>query len=83
MGDTVREQLRGRGVYLAFTGGCAALAASRMTLKGVYYEDLGMPEAIWAIECTELPLTVAIDAKGNDLFRDVRLASEKLFAEMF
>ncbi|NLO78445.1 MAG: fumarate hydratase, partial [Methanomicrobiales archaeon] len=29
------------------------------------------------------PLTVAIDAKGNDLFRDVRLASEKLFAEMF
>ena len=83
MGDTVREQLRGRAVYLAFTGGCAALAASRMTLKGVYFEDLGMPEAIWAIECNELPLTVAIDAEGNDLFRDVRLASEKIFSEMF
>ena len=83
MGDTVREELRSRGVYLAFTGGCAALAASRMTLKGVFFEDLGMPEAVWAIECRELPLTVAIDAEGNDLFRDVRLRSEKIFNEMF
>lgn len=83
MGDTVREELRGRGVYLAFTGGCAALAASRMTLKGVFFEELGMPEAVWAIECNELPLTVAIDANGKDLFRDVRIASEKIFHEMF
>lgn len=83
MGDTVREELRGRGVYLAFTGGCAALAASRMTLKGVFFEDLGMPEAVWAIECRELPLTVAIDAEGNDLFRDVRQHAQKVFDEMF
>jgi len=83
MGDTVREELRGRGVYLAFTGGCAALAASRMTLKGVFFEDLGMPEAVWAIECRELPLTVAIDAEGNDLFRDIRRRAEKTFDKMF
>lgn len=83
MGDTVREELRGRGVYLAFTGGCAALAASRMTLKGVFFEDLGMPEAVWAIECRDLPLTVAIDAEGGDLFRDVRLQAEKIFDKMF
>jgi len=83
MGDTVREELRGRGVYLAFTGGCAALAASRMTLKGVFFEDLGMPEAVWAIECRDLPLTVAIDAEGNDLFRDVRLRAQRAFDEMF
>lgn len=83
MGDTVREQLRGRGVYLAFTGGCAALAASRMTLAGVFFEDLGMPEAVWAIECRDLPLTVAIDAEGNDLFRDVRIRAQRAFDEMF
>lgn len=83
MGDTVREELRGRAVYLAFTGGCAALAASRMTLKGVFFEDLGMPEAVWAIECRDLPLTVAIDAEGNDLFRDVRLRAQRAFDEMF
>ena len=71
MGKTVREQLRGRGVYLAFTGGCAALASARMTLKGVSYEDLGMAEAVWAIELDHLPLVVGIDAHGNDIFGSV------------
>ena len=68
MGTTVREQLNGKGVYLAFTGGCAALASSHMTLKGVFFEDLGMAEAVWAIELDRLPLVVGIDAHGNDIF---------------
>jgi fumarate hydratase subunit beta len=68
MGSLVREQLRNRGVYLAFTGGCAALASSHMTLKGIFFEDLGMAEAIWIIELNHLPLVVGIDSKGNDLF---------------
>jgi len=79
MGAAVREQLKGRGVYLAFTGGCAALAASHMPLKGVYYEDLGMAEAVWIIELDHLPLTVGIDAKGNDIFEAVRVAAGKAF----
>ena len=72
MGNSVREQLQHRGVYLAFTGGCAALASSHMTLVGVFYEDLGMAEAIWAIKLDHLPLVVGIDAHGNDIFREVR-----------
>jgi fumarate hydratase subunit beta len=68
MGPQVVEQLRGRGVYLAFTGGCAALAATHMHLKGVFYKDLGMAEAVWAIELDHLPLVVGIDAAGGDLF---------------
>jgi fumarate hydratase subunit beta len=72
MGAAVREQLRGRGVYFAFTGGCAALAASHMTLKGVFFEDLGMAEAVWAIELDRLPLVVGIDAHGNDVFEVTR-----------
>lgn len=71
MGPQVVGQLRGRGVYLAFTGGCAALAATRMHLKGVFYPDLGMAEAIWAIELDHLPLVVGIDAAGGDLFAAV------------
>ena len=39
MGALVREQLKNRGVYLAFTGGCAALASSHMTLKGEFFPD--------------------------------------------
>lgn len=71
MSPEVVEQLRGRGVYLAFTGGCAALAAARMKYAGVYFEDLGMAEAIWVFELDALPLTVGIDAHGGDLFGEV------------
>jgi fumarate hydratase subunit beta len=68
IGVRVREQLKNRGIYLAFTGGCAALASSHMTQKGVFFEDLGMAEAIWIIELDRLPLVVGIDAQGNDIF---------------
>ena len=71
MGSRVVDQLRGRGVYLALTGGCAVLAASRMSLQGVYFEDLGMAEAIWIVELDCLPLVVGIDSRGGDLFGTV------------
>lgn len=83
MGPEVVEQLRGRAVYLALTGGCAALAAARMTLKGVYFEDLGMAEAVWVIKADHLPLTVGIDAHGGDLFRAVREKAKTQFHQRF
>ena len=79
MGATVRKQLAGKGVYLAFTGGCAALASSHMTLKGVFYEDLGMAEAVWAIELDRLPLVVGIDSHGADIFEAAREHAEAAF----
>jgi fumarate hydratase subunit beta len=82
MGREVAEQLFGRGVYLAFTGGCAALAASRMQLKGVYFEDLGMAEAVWEIELDRLPLVVGIDSRGGDLFDQVMRKASMRFHEM-
>ncbi|MCX6696044.1 MAG: fumarate hydratase C-terminal domain-containing protein [Methanoregula sp.] len=81
MGSLVREQLRNRGVYLAFTGGCAALASSHMTLRGVHFEDLGMAEAVWVIELDRLPLVVGIDAGGNDIFLSVRENAKKAFEQ--
>jgi fumarate hydratase subunit beta len=79
MGATVRNQLAGKGVYLAFTGGCAALASSHMTLRGVFFEDLGMAEAVWAIELDRLPLVVGIDAHRNDIFDAARKNAEGAF----
>jgi fumarate hydratase subunit beta len=81
MGNLVREQLKNRGVYLAFTGGCAALASSHMTLRGVHFEDLGMAESVWVIELDRLPLVVGIDAHGNDIFLSVRENAKKAFDE--
>ena len=79
MSSEVVEQLSGRGVYLALTGGCAVLAASRMTLRGVYYEDLGMAEAIWIIEADRLPLVVGIDSRGGDLFGGIEREAKLQF----
>ena len=81
MGSLVREQLNGRGVYLAFTGGCAALAASHMTLRGVHFAELGMAEAVWVIELDRLPLVVGIDAQGNDIFEAVKTKAARAFEQ--
>ena len=79
MGATVKKQLNGRGVYFAFTGGCAALASSHMTLMDVFFEDLGMAEAVWAINLDRLPLVVGIDSNGNDIFGAARTHAEEAF----
>jgi fumarate hydratase subunit beta len=71
MSADVSGLMRDRAVYLACTGGCAVLAASRMELKGVYFEDLGMAEAIWILEFDHIPLVVGMDSHGQNLVEDV------------
>lgn len=83
MGPVVRDQLLGRGIYLAFTGGCAALAASRMTVGGVYFPELGMAEAVWVLNFDKVPLVVGIDARGNDLFWEVARKAKLEFSATF
>jgi fumarate hydratase subunit beta len=69
-------------VYLAFTGGAAAIGAEAVTdVKGVMWLDLGMAEAVWTLELFELgPLIVAIDAHGNSLYEKVAQETEKNLA---
>lgn len=57
-------------------GGCAALYAEKIkNVIGVYWEDLGIPEAMWVMEVEELgPIYVTIDAKGENLY-DLRRKS--------
>jgi fumarate hydratase subunit beta len=50
-----------------------------MTLKGVFFKELGMAEAVWIIELDHLPLVVGIDAHGNDIFESVRARANKEF----
>jgi fumarate hydratase subunit beta len=60
-------------VYLAFTGGAAVQGAEGIReVRGVEWLDLGMPEAMWIMEVKGFgPLTVAIDAHGNSLYKRV------------
>ncbi|PWR75782.1 FumA C-terminus/TtdB family hydratase beta subunit [Methanospirillum stamsii] len=83
MSAQVRNELKGRAVYFAFTGGCANLAAACMTLTGVHYKDLGMAEAVWEIKLDKLPLTVAMDAHGGDLFAVVDEHAHEVFQGMY
>lgn len=57
-------------VYLAFTGGAAALAADNIVgVEEMFWEDLGLPEALWVLKVEDFgPLTVAVDTSGNDLY---------------
>jgi fumarate hydratase subunit beta len=80
MGEkTTRAMAKHGAVYGAFTGGAAVLAARAIkNVKGAVWLDLGMPDAMWVLEVDELgPLLVAIDSRGNNLYRDVAEQAEK------
>ncbi|MDD4249418.1 MAG: FumA C-terminus/TtdB family hydratase beta subunit [Methanosarcina sp.] len=80
----VSESMTDRCVYLAYTGGCAALAAELIKeVKTVHWLDLGMPEAVWVLRVEKFgPLIVGIDTKGKDIFAEVREKAEKVLEEM-
>jgi fumarate hydratase subunit beta len=67
----VREALKKhKGVYLAATGGVAALIAKSVkSAKIIAYEDLGA-EAIRELVVEDFPCTVANDCHGGDLFEE-------------
>jgi fumarate hydratase subunit beta len=57
-------------VYLAATGGAAALISKRITsVEIIAYEDLGA-EAIRKLGVENLPLIVAQDCHGGNVYRD-------------
>ena len=67
-------------VYLAITGGAAALETTQIeAIEDVWWEDL-FPECLWKFRVTDLgPLTVGIDATGRNLHREVNeRAGERL-----
>ena len=67
--EVVRSMLRNGAVYLAAIGGAGALmAASIEEAELVCWEDLGC-EAVRRLTVKDMPLTVAIDSEGNDLYR--------------
>ena len=67
--EVVRSMIRNGAVYLAAIGGAGALmAASIEEAELVCWEDLGC-EAVRRLTVKDMPLTVAIDSEGNDLYK--------------
>jgi len=81
MSDEVLEAMKEVGcVYLAAIGGAAvSLAECIRNVKGAEWHDLGMAEAMWKFETERFgPLTVAMDAKGNSLYKEVKLKADMI-----
>ncbi len=55
-------------VYLHAVGGAAQILAECVTeVTGVYLEQFGSPEAIWAFRVKEFPTVVTMDSHGGSL----------------
>ncbi len=67
--EVIEAMKKYKAVYLAATGGAAALIAKAVKkAEIVAYEDLG-PEAINRLEVVDFPAIVVNDTKGNDLYQ--------------
>ena len=68
------SEMASENVYLAAIGGAGALLSSCVKKAEIIaYEDLGA-EAIRRLEVEDLPVTVIIDAQGNNLYETGRSA---------
>ena len=70
----VEAIVRNGACYFAAVGGAGALIARCIkTAEVIAFDDLGC-ESIKRMQVEELPLTVAVDSKGNDLYKTGRAA---------
>ncbi len=64
------------GVYFCTIGGAAALLAKHVTKSElVGWDDLGT-EALRKLTLKDFPTYVAVDTKGNDLYREIETAAQ-------
>ncbi len=67
--EVIDAIIRNKAVYLCAIGGCGALASKCITeCKVIAFEDLGC-ESVKKLTFKDFPLTVAIDTKGNNIFK--------------
>ena len=60
--------IKNKAVYLGAIGGAGALMAESIkSVEVIAWPDLGC-EAVRKMEVKDMPLTVVIDTKGNDLY---------------
>lgn len=83
--ENAADHMYEKCVYLAFTGGCAAITTAQVKrVIDVYWLDLGMTEAVWVLEVERFgPLIVGIDAHGNDLYAEIMKKADERIKKMF
>ena len=73
MGEkTLKACAQTPAIYFHAVGGAGALSAGTVEeVLGVYNQEFGTPEAMWAIRVKDLPLIVSMDAQGQSLHEQV------------
>ena len=67
--EVINSIIKNKAIYLGAIGGAAALISKTIISSEIIaYEDLGA-EAIRRMEVKDMPLTVIIDTKGNNLYK--------------
>jgi L(+)-tartrate dehydratase beta subunit len=71
------------GVYLAITGGAAALETTQIEeIEEVEFEEL-MPECLWKFRVRDFgPLIVAMDSRGTSLYEKVTAGAREKLEEL-
>ncbi len=84
MGPKTLEACKKVGcVYLHAIGGAAQVLAECVTeVVGVYLEEFGSPEAIWAFRVKDFPAVVTMDAHGNSLHAAVLEQSKERLKQL-
>jgi fumarate hydratase subunit beta len=68
--EVIEAMVKFHAIYFAALGGAGALIANSIKAAEIMaYPDLG-PEAIYRFFLEDLPVIVAIDAYGNDLYQE-------------
>lgn len=76
--DVVDAIVRNGACYFAAVGGAGALIARCIeTAEVIAFDDLGC-ESIKGMQVRDLPLTVAIDSRGGDLFQKGRAEYQRI-----
>jgi len=84
MGPKTLEACKKVGcVYLHAIGGAAQVLAECVTgVVGVYLEEFGSPEAIWAFRVKDFPAVVTMDSHGNSLHAAVLEESKERLKQL-
>ena len=84
MGEATRRACIKHGcVYLQAVGGAAALLAKSIqeVIGAHFLREFGMAEALWELTVKDLPAVVAIDTRGQSLYKRVQNASRRALRE--
>lgn len=82
--ESTRTMAEYGSCYLSLVGGTAALETRQVEeIEAVYWEDL-MPECLWKFRVSDFgPLLVSIDAKGCNLYSEVRTRAKQNMDRLF